>query len=350
MDPSLLDALAKRLRRGEFGYVDHMLVIRNGNIVFDEEFEHDYVGANADRDQSSGQYNYFDLNWHPFYHGSGLHSLQSVTKSVTSAVIGIAIGRGDIPGVDMPVLDAFDISRIENVDDWKRGLTLADLLTMRAGIAWDEREYPYSDPRNVAIQLEASDDWVDFVINRPMAHKPGTVFSYNSGVSQLLSHILTASTGRTIDRYAREHLFRPIGIKKFYWKMTPSGMPDAEGGLYLTASDMARIGYLYLNDGKWNEDQILPEGWVAETVRLHVSGTDTSGFDDNRGYGYQWWLIPYSGKQASHYLAGIGYGGQYIFVVPEKKIVTVFTGWNIYGPTPSIVEAFESYVLRSAIR
>jgi len=350
MDPSLLDALHKRLRRGEFGYVDQMLVIRNGNVVFDEKYTQDYVGANADRDQTSGQYNYFDLNWHPFYHGSELHSLQSITKSVTSAVIGIAIGRGDIPGVDMPVLDAFDVSKIENVDDWKRSMTLADLLTMRAGIDWNEREYPYSDPRNVAIQLEAGSDWVDFVINRPMSHEPGTFFSYSSGASQLLSHILTASTGETIDKYAREYLFRPIGIKKFYWKMTPSGLPDTEGGLYLTAPDLARIGYLYLNDGKWNDAQILPKGWVAETVRRYVPDTNPSAPDENMGYGYQWWLVPYDGKQASHYLAGIGYGGQYVFIVPEKQIVAVFTGWNIYGPTPSIVEAFESYVLRSVIR
>ena len=258
MDPSLLDALHKRLRRGEFGYVDHMLVIRYGNVVFDEEYEHDYVGANAGRDQSSGQYNYFDPNWHPFYHGSKLHSLQSITKSVTSAVIGIAIGRGDISSVDMVVLDAFEGSEISNVDDWKRDMTLADLLTMRAGIDWNELEYPYSDPRNVAIQLEASDDWVDFVINRPMSHEPGTFFSYSSGVSQLLSHILTAGTGKNIDKYTREYLFRPLGIKKFYWKPTPSGLPDTEGGLYLTASDLARIGYLYLHDGKWNDDQVLP--------------------------------------------------------------------------------------------
>ena len=350
MDPSVLDALHKRIRRGEFGYVDQMLVVRNGNIVFDEEYSHDYVGANADRDPSSDQYNYYSPNWHPFYHGSELHTLQSVTKSIPSAVVGIAIGRGDLPGVDMAVIEAFDSSQIQNLDERKRSITLADLLTMRAGIDWNEREFPYSDPRNVAIQLEASGDWVEFVINRSMSHEPGTHFAYSSGVSQLLSYLITEATGKTIDDYAREHLFRRIGIKKFYWKKTPSGLPDTEGGLYLTASDLARFGYLYLHNGEWNGEQILPEGWVAETARLYVGDVNPANPDDNRGYGYQWWLIPYDGAQSSHYLAGLGYGGQYLFVVPEKQLVVVFTGWNIYTPTPSIIRAFEDYVLRAAIR
>jgi CubicO group peptidase (beta-lactamase class C family) len=183
-----------------------------------------------------------------------------------------------------------------------------------------------------------------------MAHEPGTQFAYSSGVSQLLSHVVTEGSGETIDKYAREHLFRKIGIKKFYWKMTPSGLPDTEGGLYLTAQDLARIGYLFLHDGTWRGERILPEGWVGETARPWVADVNPSNPTDNRGYGYHWWLIPYDGDNASHYLAALGYGGQYLFVVPEKQIVAVFTGWNIYQPTPSIVEAFEGYVLRSVVR
>ena len=350
MDPSLLDVLHKQFRRGDYGYVDQMLVIRNGHVVFDESYENDYVAANAESLDEPGQYNYRDSNWHPFYHGSDLHTLQSVTKSVTSAVVGVAIGRGDIAGIDMPVIDSFDASEIDNLDEWKRAIDLEDLLTMRAGIEWNEGAVPYSDPQNVAIQLEASDDWVSFVINRPMSDSPGTRFSYSSGVSQILSHILNEQTGQTIDRYAREHLFRPLGIKKFYWKTTPTGLPDTEGGLYLKARDLARIGYLYLHDGMWNGERILPEGWVGNTATLHVPDVDPSSPNDDRGYGLHWWLIPYNGGQSTHYLAAMGYGGQYLFVVPEKQLVAVFTGWNIYGPTPGIVEAFEAYVLRAVVR
>jgi CubicO group peptidase (beta-lactamase class C family) len=350
MDPSILDVLHKRIRRGEFGYVDEMLVIRNGHIVIHERYDQDYVGASAGRDGEPGQYNYYDPNWHPYYHGSDLHSLQSVTKSVASAVIGIAIGRGDLAGVDMPVMDTFDTSTVENLDDRKKSISLEDVLTMRAGIEWDEREYPYSDPRNVAIQMEASEDWVDFVINRPMSHEPGTHFAYSSGASQLLSHILKEQTGKTIDQYAREHLFRRIGIKKFFWKLTPSGLPDTEGGLYLKATDLARIGYLFLHDGEWSGDQILPENWVAASATPYVEGISGSRGSGERAYGYHWWLLPRTDGDTPYYIAGLGYGGQYLFIVPEYQIVAVFTGWNIWGPTPSLIEAFEGYVLRAVRR
>lgn len=350
MDPSMLDALHKRIKRGEFGYVDQMLIVRNGHIVFNEKYTHDYVGANAGKDQESSQYNYYSSNWHPYYHGSELHTLQSVTKSVTSAVVGIAIRRGDLSGLDALVIDSFDANTIENLDDRKRAITIEDLLTMRAGIDWDETTYPYSDPRNTAIQLEASEDWVQFVINRPMSHQPGTHFAYSSGASQLLSHVIKSKTGKNIDEYAREHLFRPIGIKKTYWKKTPSGLPDTEGGLYLKAEDIARIGYLYINDGVWNETRVLPQQWVTDTATPSIPDVNPESNSDNRGYGYQWWLVPYKGNRATHFLAGMGYGGQYLFVVPEKQIVAVFTGWNIYGRTQSIVQGFRDYVLRAAIR
>lgn len=350
IDPSVLEALSKRIRRGEFGYVDEMLIIRNGHLVFDETYRNDYVLANTDRDPTQDQYNYYCPNWHPYYHGTDLHTLQSITKSVTSAVVGIAIGRGDLPGVDMRVLETFDEAKVANVDDRKRQMTLADLLTMRSGLDWDEFTYPYNDARNPAAQLEASHDWVQFVIDRPMAYTPGTHFSYSSGVSQLLSHIVSEGAGESIDEYAREYLFRPLGIKKFYWKKTPTGLADTEGGLYLTTDDLARIGYLYLNDGVWNGNRILPEGWVGATSRVAVRDAWPSNPANNEGYGYQWWLVPYEGSSTRHFLAANGYGGQFLFVVPQKNLIAVFTGWNIYGPVPSIKDAFVNYVLRSVVR
>ena len=350
IDPSVLDALHKRIRRGEFGYVDQLVVIRNGHLVFDERYQNDYVAANADRDPAPHQYNYFNPNWHPYYHGTDLHTLQSITKSVTSAVVGIAIGRGDLPGVEMRVLETFDEREVANLDERKRDMTLDDLLTMRSGLEWDEFAFPYDDARNPAAQLEASDDWVQFVIDRPMASEPGTHFSYSSGVSQLLSHIVSHGSGKPIDEYAREHLFRPLGIKKYYWKRTPTGLPDTEGGLYLTAHDLARIGYLYLNDGVWNGTRILPEGWVQSTSHPAVQDAWPQNPANNESYGYHWWLVPFRGARSSHILAGSGYGGQFLFVVPEKNLVAVFTGWNIYGPVASIKDAFTDYVLRAVVR
>jgi CubicO group peptidase (beta-lactamase class C family) len=256
--------------------------------------------------------------------------MQSVTKSVTSALIGIAIGRGEISGVEIPVIDYLEGYELGEINDWKRSMTLEDLLTMRAGIQWDESTVPYTDPANSCAAMEGSEDWVQYVVDQPMAHEPGTVFRYNSGASHLLSLIIKKSTGKYVDEYAEDHLFGPLGIKNHYWKKTPKGFPDTEGGLYLLPRDLARVGYLYLMDGVWDGTRILLEGWVRDSVELHTRNAD-GGF----GYGYQWWLTPWGNGQSSFAYTGWGYGGQFLFVVPEHDLVAVFTGWNIYD-TPSL--------------
>jgi CubicO group peptidase (beta-lactamase class C family) len=266
--------------------------------------------------------------------------MQSVTKSVTSALIGIAMGRGEIAGVEVRVLDYLGNYEVADVEEWKKAMTLRDLLTMRSGIQWDESTLPYTDPTNSCAAMEGSGDWVQYVVEQPMAHEPGTVFKYNSGASHLLSLIIKKSTGKFIDEYAEEHLFGPIGIKTYYWKKTPKGFPDTEGGLYLLPRDLARIGYLYSMDGVWDKSRILPEGWVGASVTPRTPDTG-SGL----GYGYQWWLTPWGNEQSSYAYTCLGYGGQYLFVVPEYDLIAVFTGWNIYD-TPALSV---SYALGSVI-
>jgi CubicO group peptidase (beta-lactamase class C family) len=203
-------------------------------------------------------------------------------------------------------------------------LTLKHLLTMTAGIAWDENTVPYTDPANSCARMEASSDWVQFVLDQPMAGEPGGAFVYNSGVSQLLSHVLKRATGMHADAYAAERLFKPLGIARFYWKHTPTGHPDTEGGLYLAPRDLAKIGYLYLRGGFWREERILPAGWAeASTSSLVDASSDMPGWR----YGYQWWTAS-NGSIGSY--AAIGYGGQLLIVVPPLELIAVFTGWNIY--------------------
>ena len=145
---------------------------------------------------------------------------------------------------------------------------------MTAGIEWDEFSTPYHSPKNSCRQMEESEDWVKFVINRPIAYAPGTHFEYSSGISQLLSHIMLESTGVPIDEYAEVHLFRPLGITESFWQKTPQGLSDTEGGLYLQPHDLAKIGLLYLRDGMWEGKRILPEGWVEASVRPAVEHTN----------------------------------------------------------------------------
>jgi CubicO group peptidase (beta-lactamase class C family) len=340
MDEGALSRIDAEFASGRHHYIDGMLVVRHGHLVFERSYEHDYDALFAGKDPQRGPYNYYDPDWHPYYQRGDLHTLQSVTKSVTSALIGIAIGRGEIAGVDVKMLSYFGEGEVAHVDERKRAVTLRDLLTMTAGFEWDEETLPYTDPRNDCSVMEASHDWVKYVVDRPMAHEPGKVFRYNSGVTQILSHVLLKATGRTADEYAREHLFEPIGIERFYWKKTPTGLPDTEGGLYLTARDLARFGYLYLKDGVWNGKRILPEGWVGSTMQplADASAEDSAGWR----YGYQWWLVPRLGgegaavgdgtsAEAGEYVwACLGYGGQRLFVFPEHDLIAVFTGWNIY--------------------
>lgn len=327
---SLLIKLHRIIEKGTYGNIDSMLVIHKGQVVIDKSYEHDYVKVNKGRDASDHIYNYYNPNYHPFYKGSKLHTLQSVTKSVTSALIGIAVGRGEIPGLTVKVLDYFKNKKVLHVDDRKKSMTLEDVLTMRTGISWNE-EIPYDDPENSCIQLEASPDWVEFVMNRPMDCQPGEVFEYNSGASQLLSYIIKESTGMYIDQYAEKYLFGPLGIKDYYWKKTPTDLPDTEGGLYLETKNLAKIGMLYLHDGVWEGKQILPKGWVQATVKPHVKDIAPESATNNWGYGYQWWLIPYKKNPVKYIYTCTGYGGQLLFVVPELDLIAVFTGWNIYN-------------------
>jgi CubicO group peptidase (beta-lactamase class C family) len=348
MDGAPLAALDQKFSNGDYGYVDHMLIIRRGHVVYDRSYAHDYEEINAGRDASPGMYNYHNPDWHPYYKGTRLHTIQSATKSVTSVLIGIAIGREEIPGVDVEIMDYFDEYKTQEVDANKRQITLEDLLTMRAGIEWDEDSYDYTDPRNSCEQMERSHDWIQFVMSLPMAQEPGEVFVYNSGASQLLSHIIKKSTGSYVDEYAERHLFKPLGIGEYYWKRTPTDLPDTEGGLYLTPHDLAKIGYLYLMDGVWEGERLLPEGWVQASVRYHVEDIDVPGHV--YGYGYKWWLLPYTDPGKSHVYSAWGYGGQRLFVVPEDDLIAVFTGWNIYDMASINASVLFDHVLKAVER
>ena len=319
------------LASGKYPYVDSMLIIRDGNVVCDRKYSHDYakIYYNEARTKGplnprmGGPYNYFHTEYHPYYRATTLHTMQSITKTVTSAVIGVALQRGEFHAeLDAPILHFFDSSKIQHLDDRKRRITLGNLLTMRSGLDWEEG-VAYNDPRNACCSMEASDDWVQFVIDRPMTHEPGTFFVYSSGVSELLGYIFHKTTGQDVEKYATEHLFRPLGIQSHFWKRTPLNLVDTEGGLFLDPHDLAKIGDLYLHGGIWQGQRIVPEEWVRQSVVPHT--------DARLGmkYGYQWWLIPYGGEPQRLAWAALGLGGQRLLVLPELDLILVFTGWNI---------------------
>jgi len=251
--------------------------------------------------------------------------MQSVSKTVSSVIIGIAMLRGDFKaGLDTPVLKYFDVARVKNVDERKRQMTLRHVLTMTAGLAWTE-DVPYDDPRSDSSLMEATDDWVQYVIDKPMAAEPGRVFDYSSGVSELLAHIFLKETGQDIDSYGEKYLFKPLRIEHF-WKKTPKGVVDTEGGLYLRGEDLAKIGYLYLHDGAWNGKQMVSKDWVAESVAPFIQA------EEDYKYGYKWWLLPRKDSQQFVWMAR-GFGGQNLMVFPEEGLIATFTAWDILGTT-----------------
>jgi CubicO group peptidase (beta-lactamase class C family) len=344
LDASPLLALDSAVRAGEFDNVDRLVVVRDGMLLFSERYARNYDSISSGFDMRPHQFNYQHPDWHPFYMGGNLHSLQSVTKSVTSALIGIAIGRGEIEGVDFSLLELLGDYDTSATDERLADATLEDLLTMRLGIEWHEQDRPIG-PENTTLQLEFSNDWVEFTLSQPMDAEPGSRFVYNSGASHLMSAILRTATRRTVDLYAEEHLFGPLGIRSYHWKREPAGLPDTEGGLYLEAEDLARFGQLYLDDGVWQGVRLLPEGWVAASVSRHVEDVAPEDPNRNAGYGYQWWRVDRDGVEV---WAGLGYGGQFLFVLPAQRLVGVANSWNVYGPHTPVFGAFLNALIESA--
>src|SRR6266851_708815 len=228
IDAAPLASLDADIASAKFPLVDSLLVMRCGEVVFDRRYPHDYAATYGKEAHTkgplnarlTGRYNYFDPAWHPYYHGTDEHTMQSVSKTVTSAIIGIAMTRGDFKApLSTPVLHYFDEIKVKNIDARKRRMTLRDLLTMTSGMDWNE-DLPYDDPANPSDLMEAADDWVQFVIDRPMKEEPGTVFAYSSGATELLAYIFKRETGADIEHYANE------GFKYGYqWWLLPHGEP-----------------------------------------------------------------------------------------------------------------------------
>jgi CubicO group peptidase (beta-lactamase class C family) len=341
LNAAVLDSVDAEIRSGRYGYVDRMLVIRRGQVAWDRRYTHDYdriygdsakVRGPLNAHDPGGMYNYYNPWWHPTYRRGELHTLQSVTKTITSVIVGVAVTRKDFPSIDTPVLTFFDSGSVANVDDRKRRMTVRHLLTMTAGIDWNEG-LPYTDPRNSAVGMEASDDWIGFTIDRPMAEEPGARWVYNSGASQLLAHIFRRATGADIEEYAARHLFAPLGIREWFWKRTPRGLADTEGGLYLAGEDLARIWYLFMRDGMWNGTRVLDPEWVRTSVSPLVATATAPGA---ARYGLKWWLYA-NPRDASRWVwAGSGFGGQVPMAVPEEDLLLVVNGWNILPGRPGM--------------
>lgn len=341
IDPLVIDSIHNEITAGKYGLIDHFLVIRHGKVVADYRYPQDYKHIAQKYDTTNYQYNYDHPEWHPYYKNTDLHTLQSVTKSITSALLGIALEREKMSDLNIKVMPFFKEYALNSTDRRKNNISLEDLLTMRSGIDWNESTYGETDDCTI---MEKSDKWVQFVLNKPMDTTAGVVFEYNSGVSVLLGKFVSIITGKRIDKWAEEVLFRPLDITEYYWKVTPDGEIDTEGGLYLSAYDLAKIGFLFLHQGKWEGKQIIPKAWVTVSTSPIVPHENPIE-NKTMGYGYQWW-VPKHSNGKSEIFAGLGFGGQYLMVVPKYDLIVVFNGWNHHDkPEKSTFRVLEERII-----
>jgi CubicO group peptidase (beta-lactamase class C family) len=307
LDPTLLTALSERLRANPELNMHAVLIVKDGALVFEQYLQ--------GRDESWGD----DLGVVRFDRET-LHDMRSTTKSVVSALVGIAIGDGAIRGADAPVVDLLPEPRITDREA-KRSILLRHVLTMMAGLEWDE-SMPYTDPRNSERLMIRSGDPIGYVLSRKLVSEPGRQFNYNGGLTELLAAVVRHGTGNSLEEFARERLFAPLGIERFEWRRHANGLPSAASGLRLRPVDLAKFGYLYLNRGRWNSDQILPASWVDQSLREHWSAP-------HFGYGYQWWVPRFTAEGTPIEAFNTrGNGGQCAFVFPTLGLVVVTTAGN----------------------
>ncbi|MCW8925727.1 MAG: beta-lactamase family protein [Xanthomonadales bacterium] len=320
------DGLSSAIEQGDFGNLKAVIVSQHGEIIYEDYFR----GSQAD----------------------DLHQVQSVTKSVGSALIGIAHRQGKIEldqRLEYYFSDLYDLS--QTAYQGKADITVEHILQQRHGVAWDEESTDYRNPQNSARQMIESGDWYQYFLTRPMDAEPGEKFTYSSGASTLMSRLLRVSTGMATEEFAMQELFAPLEIDQVHWEVYSEDGPgtglmqwpgpdhDVPLGfsLWLKARDMLKFGELYLNGGVYNGQRILDQSWIEASWTKYSNSENSDYFPEpGWGHGYQWWIANIDdtlGRSWDIFFAS-GWGSQVIFVVPELDLVVVTTAdnYNYNGP------------------
>jgi len=283
MDSDVLEDMIHNVENNDYNF-DSIIIIRNGFIV--TEWYEDYYNKNS------------------------LFVVYSVTKSVTSALIGIAIDKGYIASINELVIDFFPEKNISNLDAYKESMTIEHVLTMTTGLDWDEGRVAFNE-------WMASEDHVKFVLDKPMIYAPGLVWHYNTGASHLLTAILERATNMSTLDFADKYLFGPLSIKDTIWGVDPQGVAYGGTNLMMKSRDMAKFGYLFHKKGIWEGKRIISSSWIISSTAAQNMLTE------NIGYGYQWWIYP-----DEELYQALGAGGRRINVFYKEELIVVFTGMN----------------------
>lgn len=315
VDSIVINDFTTKIEKQEYPNIHSVLVAKNGSLIYEKYFS----GNDQNYGKDIGTIHHKDTT---------LHDLRSISKSVVSACIGIAIDQGIIKGVDQKISDFFpEISFEGEKSIW----TIEHFLTMTTGLVWNEN-VPYNDSKNDEIQMTYSKDPVVYVVKKPLQNKPGEKFNYNGGATQVLAEIIERASSTALDQFANEHLFLPLGIENFKWNKYSvwEGADEfaAPSGLRLTSRDLLKIGLLYRNQGNWNNKQVISEKWINESFKQKIEFPSEVS-DGNEWYGYQFWIWPdiFQNDEFTM-IAANGNGGQNIFWDLENDLVVVTTAGN----------------------
>lgn len=309
MDSSVIYKMTEALREEKYSNVHSVLIARRGTLVYEQYFS----GEDEIWGDSKGEVK---------FNGETLHDVRSISKSVVSACIGIAVDQGKIKEVKQNVFDFFPEYE-KHKTGTRAQLTIENLLTMTSGLQWNE-DIPYDNPENSEIQMTNSNDPIEYVLSRPMVADPGTRWNYNGGTTQVLAAIIKKVSGLEVDEFARVNLFEPIGITNFEWTPFPTTtVPAAASGLRLRPRDMMKFGLLYYHGGVWKGRQILSKDWVDKSFTSFISRPDGGA------YGYQFWIWDddFHGAPSPVFVA-VGNGDQRIFINKQADLVVVTTAGN----------------------
>lgn len=325
IDARPLKKLVKQIRHKKIENVHSILIARDGKLAFEEYFP----GYRFDPqgDQFHGEFEEFDADaW---------HNLASVTKAFTGALVGIAIDRGDVSGIDQRVFDFFpEYARLK--DEKKEQITIEHLLTMSSGLEWNEMDVSIATLNNEhdLIQLWQAKDPIEYILSKPVVAEPGTRWYYSGGDVNVLGEVLKKATGMRMDRFAEKYLFEPMGIEQYEWLFLKPEVVYASGDLKLRPRDMLKFGQMHLDGGAWNGKRISSREWVEAATSPHQRiENEAWRRDQGDHYGYHWFLRAFNidGREFPCYVR-TGWGGQTIAVFPRQKTVVVLTGGNYVTP------------------
>ncbi|MGY4474140.1 serine hydrolase domain-containing protein [Bradyrhizobium sp. USDA 3364] len=308
MDGDRLCGIAARLglRSSE---IHSVVLVRHGKLVFEQYF----AGIDQPWGHPEGRVDFT---------ATTKHDMRSASKSVTSLLVGIAIDRKLIASADEPVVKFFPEHQSAKKAGWD-AITLRHLLTMSSGIKWDET-LPWNDPKNDEPHLAFDADPIGYVLAKPIAAPPDTLWNYSGGGTDLLGSIVEQVAGKPLEAFARETLFQPLGITDLEWKTYKNGKVAAASGLRLRPRDAAKIGQLVLNGGKWNGRQIVSADWITQSIAPRFQAVGY--FGGTLFYGYQWWVgRSLAGGKEVRWVGAFGWGGQRIIVVPDLDLVMMTT-------------------------